>query len=317
MFGDLRFTMKEYFKGIKSKTAEATKNPGAVFGLLYPYVLVVGLAIGIYYVQNLDNISQQKVPPVIPDSTVVGDIPFKKATLVPPLKIQEVSKPTAELTAEGEKLYKTNCASCHGENGAGGGPASIGLNPAPRNFTSKDNWKNGTKISNIYQTLQEGLLPSAMVSYEFLLPEQKFALAHYLRNTFIPDPSNDSEVDLQTLDATYNLSAGLQLAAQIPVKDASNLLIDENQPKISKIELILSNLDKYKSDYGFNIFSKVVIDRKVALSFLSKSSNWKVNENEFVNFIVNNVNQNGFNGSVFNLKNDEWNSLYSLMLKMI
>ncbi len=26
--------MKEYFKGIKSKTAEATKNPGAVFGML-------------------------------------------------------------------------------------------------------------------------------------------------------------------------------------------------------------------------------------------------------------------------------------------
>ena len=238
--------MKEYFKGIKSKTAEATKNPGAVFGMLYPYVLVVGLAIGIYYVQNLDNISKQQVPPVLPDSTVVGDISFKKATIVPPLKIKEVSKPTTELIGEGEKLYKTNCASCHGENGVGGGPASIGLNPAPRNFTSKDNWKNGTKISNIYQTLQEGLAPSSMIAYEFLLPEQKFALAHYLRATFIPDPAKDSDADLEALDATYNLSAGLQLAAQIPVKDASFILVKENQLKINQIDSTIAHLSKYQ-----------------------------------------------------------------------
>lgn len=41
------------------------------------------------------------------------------------------------------------------------------------------------------------------------------------------------------------------------------------------------------------------------------------NESVFVNLVVNNVNQNGFNGSVFNLKNEEWNSLYSLMFKLI
>ena len=139
---------------------------------------------------------------------MLGIFHLKKATIVPPLKIKEVSKPTTELIGEGEKLYKTNCASCHGENGVGGGPASIGLNPAPRNFTSKDNWKNGTKISNIYQTLQEGLAPSSMIAYEFLLPEQKFALAHYLRDTFIPNPATDSDADLEALDATYNLSAG-------------------------------------------------------------------------------------------------------------
>ncbi len=80
---------------------------------------------------------------------------------------------------------------------------------------------------------------------------------------------------------------------------------------------LLAHLSKFKSDIGFNIFSKVVKNEKVALSYLTKNTGWKNNENEFVNFIVNNVNQNGFNGSVFNLKNEEWNSLYTLMLKMI
>ncbi len=309
--------MKDYIQGIKNKLEQATENPGAVFGMLYPYTIVVIIAIGIYYVQNLENISRQSVMPVISDSTAVTDLTVKNAMNVPPIKIMDVKNSTPELLAEGEKLYKTNCASCHGENGAGGGPASMGLNPAPRNFTSKNNWKNGTKLSNIYTTLQEGLAPSAMIAYDFLLPEQKFALAHFIRTNFIPNPEADTDADLQALDATFNLSAGLQLPAQIPVKSANFLIIEENKSANDKINSTLSSLKKYQAENGFNVFEKVVKNQRVAISFLSKNSGWKLNENNFVNLVVNNVNQNGFNGAVFNLKNEEWLSLYSFMLKLI
>lgn len=309
--------MKEILNGIKSKTEQATKNPGAKFGALYIYVLVIILAIGIYYVNNLENISRQSVPPVLKDTTVVSDLVVKNAQTIPPIDIKTVSQSTPELLAEGEKIYKTNCVSCHGENGAGGGPGSMGLNPAPRNFTSKDNWKNGTKLSNIYTTLQEGLLPSAMIAYDFLLPRERFAVAHYIRTNFIPTPDIDTEADLLALEATYNLYGGLQLAAQIPVKSASFLVVSENQNVNAKIDSTISSIKKYQSEIGFDTFSKVVKNKKIAFSFLSKNSGWKQNESAFVNLVVNNVNQNGFNGSVFNLKNEEWNSLYSLMLKLI
>ena len=62
--------MKDYISGIKNKIAGVTQNPGAVFGMLYPYIIVVVIAIGAYYVNNLDNISRQNVPPVMADSTV-------------------------------------------------------------------------------------------------------------------------------------------------------------------------------------------------------------------------------------------------------
>jgi mono/diheme cytochrome c family protein len=268
-------------------------------------------------VNNLENISRQSVPPVLKDTTVVTDLIVKNAQNIPPIDIKTVSQSTPELLTEGEKIYKTNCSSCHGENGAGGGPGSMGLNPAPRNFTSIDNWKNGTKLSNIYTTLQEGLLPSAMIAYDFLLPRERFAVAHYIRTNFIPTPDNDTEADLLALESTYNLSGGLQLAAQIPIKSASFLVVNENQTANAKIDSTISSIKKYQSEIGFDTFSKVVKNKKVALSFLSINTGWKQNESVFINLVVNNVNQNGFNGSVFNLKNEEWNSLYSLMLKLI
>lgn len=309
--------MKELIDGIKNKIAGVTKNPGAVFGLLYPYIIVIGIAIGAYYIHNIDNISRQSIPPVLPDTTVVADLSVKNAVNVPPINIMEMKSSTPDLLAEGEKLFKANCSSCHGENGAGGGPASMGLNPAPRNFTSKDNWKIGTKLLQIYTTLQEGLLPTAMASYDYLLPKEKFALAHYIRTNFIPNPDTDTDADLQALEATYNLSGGLKIAAQIPVKNAGFLIINENTTAEDKINSAVEYLNKNNSENGVNIFNKVVKNKSIAFSFLAKNPQWKQNENTFVNLIVNNVNQNGFNGNIFNLRDDEWSSLYNLMTKII
>lgn len=310
--------MKELLNEYKNKTELATKHPGAKFGLLYIYILIIIIAIGIYYVSNLENISRQNISPVLKDTLVVADeISLKNAQTIPPIDIKTVSEATPEILSEGEKVYKTNCASCHGENGAGGGPGSMGLNPAPRNFTSKDNWKNTTTLSGIYTTLMTGLPPSAMIAYDFLLPRERFAVAHFIRKNFIPTPDSDSEADLLALESTYNLSGGLQIPAQIPIKSAQFLLVSENQNSNVKIDSTVALIKRYQSEIGFNVFSKVVKNQKTALSFLTKNANWKQNESTFVNLIVNNVNQNGFNGSVFNLKNEEWNSLYSLMLKLI
>ena len=309
--------MKEIIEGIKNKTRQHLKNPGAVFGLIYPYVLVVGLILGIYYVQNINNIAREKVPPVILDTTIIKDLPIKNAVLVPPINALELKNSTPELLAEGEKLFKSNCASCHGENGTGGGPAAAGLNPAPRNFTSKDNWVNGTKLSEIYTTLQEGLPPSAMASYDYLLPEQKFALAHYIRTTFIPDPAIDSDADLKALDATYNLSAGQQIPAQIPVAKAEDLILSENKNQLNKVEEALSSLKNLQENSGYKLFKSVTSNKKIALEFLEKNTVWQTNVSNFVDLVVNNVNQNGFNGSVFNLSKDEWTQLQSFLVKLI
>lgn len=56
----------------------------------------------------------------------VPDQEERRANPVPPDKAS---------LEEGAKLYKTYCASCHGEQGRGDGPASAGLTPRPPDLT--------------------------------------------------------------------------------------------------------------------------------------------------------------------------------------
>ncbi len=56
-----------------------------------------------------------------------------------------IPDPQTEVVAEVSPImtkYQNFCASCHGDKGAGNGPAAAGLNPKARNFTDKA-WKAG------------------------------------------------------------------------------------------------------------------------------------------------------------------------------
>ena len=42
----------------------------------------------------------------------------------------------ADAAVAGAETFKNNCATCHGEQGHGDGPAGAALNPAPRNLST-------------------------------------------------------------------------------------------------------------------------------------------------------------------------------------
>ncbi len=214
----------DYLKSISSKIKE---NPGAIFGILYPYILVLVIIIGLYYVSKLDFITKQKIPALVPDTTVVTDLPVVKASTVPPLDIQTVMEPNETLLEAGEELYTLNCVSCHGEDGLGSGAAAV-LNPPPRNFSNSEGWKNTRTLAGIYTSLQEGIPGTAMISYDFLTAEDKFSLAHYIRNEFIINPPAGNPDELTALDQLYNISAGTDIPAQIPVANAIQIVVNEN-----------------------------------------------------------------------------------------
>jgi mono/diheme cytochrome c family protein len=309
--------MEELKKKIIEFLNEVKHNPGTMFGILYPYILVIIMIIGLYYVANIGNVALNKQPSFIPDTTLVADLPVVAARNVPPIDIFKLKEPTAELLSEGKDLYKANCASCHNETGAGGGPASVGLNPAPRNFTSPDGWKNGRTLSAIYTTLEEGIQGSAMISYNFLTPQERTSLAHYIRQEFMKNAPLDTDADLAALNSIYNLSSGMEIPAQIPVAAAMEIISSENSQKEIKLEEVMRTISNDRNKYPATVLEIILDNEKLALSSLINSNNWKADENAFFNFVVLNSNYNGFNSEILNLSDSDRNVLFNYLNQIL
>lgn len=115
-----------------------------------------------------------------------GEVPER---LVPsPGEIQPLPD-TAELRERGKALYETlKCGQCHGPEGRGDGPASLGVDDqgvsvAPLDFTV-GLYKGGSSPGDVYRTFVTGLDGTPMPSYGDSLPkeEDRWALVHYVRS---------------------------------------------------------------------------------------------------------------------------------------
>jgi mono/diheme cytochrome c family protein len=148
-------------------------------------------------------------------------------------------KPTPELIAKGKTLFAVNCASCHGADGYGNGPAALALNPKPRNY-HEGYWRYGGGVARIVQTISVGSPGTAMASFTNIPLEDRFALAHYVR-TFAPKPEADKPEDLAWLGPIGGSGAGqtpgstlgamAKPGPTIPIELALRLLVQEAPPQ--------------------------------------------------------------------------------------
>jgi mono/diheme cytochrome c family protein len=88
-------------------------------------------------------------------------------------------KRSAELIEQGKATYGIYCVACHGERGAGDGSAAARLNPRPRNF-STDEFRQGSGVTQIFETLGKGVPGTAMVKFTNLSEDERWALAWYV-----------------------------------------------------------------------------------------------------------------------------------------
>ena len=73
----------------------------------------------------------------------------------------------------GAALYANNCASCHGASGAGDGPAAIGMEPPPVNFTDNARYQQRT-LYGLYNTMTQGVEGTGMMAYRQLSDEERW-----------------------------------------------------------------------------------------------------------------------------------------------
>jgi mono/diheme cytochrome c family protein len=63
--------------------------------------------------------------------------------------------PTGDLVQTGRALFETRCFVCHGRTGQGNGPAAVGLNPPPVDFT-KSNWQASVSDADLMRVIKDG-----------------------------------------------------------------------------------------------------------------------------------------------------------------
>lgn len=104
--------------------------------------------------------------------------------VTPAMDITAVEKPWEPddaVVAYGTKIYKTNCAVCHGAQGAGDGPAGSALVPPPRDLIKGDWTKGGTSIA-LFTTIQKGIAGGSMASFKHLGKADRWAIVQYIRS---------------------------------------------------------------------------------------------------------------------------------------
>lgn len=80
----------------------------------------------------------------------------------------------------GKKLYQQYCASCHGYDGKGNGPASKGWKPAPTNFVT-GNLKYAKGLPATELAIANGIPKTAMPPWAGLLNDNQIkAVAKYV-----------------------------------------------------------------------------------------------------------------------------------------
>jgi mono/diheme cytochrome c family protein len=103
------------------------------------------------------------------------DLPSEYAGLLNPLGADPQAVPT------GARLFRENCASCHGEDADGHGPAARGLTPPPANFRSGEVQAHHSD-AYLYYRITIGKPGTAMPSFNGALdPSARWALVAFLR----------------------------------------------------------------------------------------------------------------------------------------
>ena len=226
------------------------RKPEKLFGYSYLYFLVVLAALGMLYVGNLTTAGKNSIVPGVPvdSSSLQQDLPLQSPRVLPAVDVLKYGTASPELVQKGKDLFKQNCSSCHGDNGDGNGPTAATLASKPRNFHSLDGWKNGSKVSQIYTTLETGLQGTAMSSFNYLTPADRFAIIHFVRS-LAPNQPVDSIEELKQLDARYELAKGVNVAGQIPVKKAMKIIENENRDYTNTEHIVLQYIQEQKNEY--------------------------------------------------------------------
>ncbi|MFL5459578.1 MAG: FTR1 family protein [Gemmatimonadales bacterium] len=121
--------------------------------------------------------------------------------------------PEAPSLARGAQVFRTNCASCHGELGRGDGPMAKGMQPKPADLSDTAELRDQSPL-DYYRRVSIGVVGTAMPAFETRLsPEDRWAVALYASVLRLPNDSGSVPATLQSFGNTGRMSDSQLLAA--------------------------------------------------------------------------------------------------------
>jgi len=130
--------------------------------------------------------------------------------------------PEAPSLARGAQVFRTNCASCHGELGRGDGPMAKGMEPKPADLSAAAELRDQSPL-DYYRRVSIGVVGTAMPAFETRLsPEDRWAVALYASVLRLPNASGSAPPALQSFGSTGRMSDSQLLAALGERSDGSN-----------------------------------------------------------------------------------------------
>lgn len=160
-------------------------NQGGLIAFLGSMVFVFSFFFYIVFINKGPDLDEKVSEPALP-----GAIKFDLAS------VKEPWMPNPEVAVAGQKLFKQNCALCHGEKGD-----LVGGLPNARNLVD-GTWKAGAGLIDHFKVLQNGLPGTQMVSFkQTLKPNERWAILNWI-DTITKNKSKDKPDDITKFAVT-------------------------------------------------------------------------------------------------------------------
>ena len=108
--------------------------------------------------------------------------------------------------ARGAAVYRSQCASCHGNDGAGDGALAASINPPPADLADAKSLRDQSPL-DYYRKVGIGVVGTAMPAFESRLsPEYRWAVALYASTLRLPPAGGVVPLELQSFSKTARMS---------------------------------------------------------------------------------------------------------------
>lgn len=147
-------------------------NRGGMNAFIFSMVFVCLFFIYIVAIHPGVNLGEKVVDPTAV-AAASGEPAFDITTVKEPWVKDE------KVVAYGAKVFATNCAMCHGNEGKGDGPAGQGLNPRPRNLV-EGKWTQGEGSIAHFKVVTNGIQGSSMAAFGHFKAADRWALVQFI-----------------------------------------------------------------------------------------------------------------------------------------